>query len=191
VRDDLAWLCRQGWEPAIRRHLRYGGKLIGICGGYQMLGRRIDDPRGVEGAPGSCAGLALLDLETRLETHKQLRNVCGRLSFADAPVEGYEIHAGVSRGQALERPVAHLEGRSDGALSEDGQILGSYLHGLFENATACRVLLEWAGAGTLPEADYRGRREAAIERLADGVERHFDQAWLLRVFGLERDRGVV
>jgi len=190
VREDLAWLRREGWEPAIHHHLRYGGKLIGLCGGYQMLGRAIDDPQGIEGACGGCAGLGLLDLETRLEPHKQLRNVTGRLAIADVPVEGYEIHAGVTRGEALGRPAIYLPGGSDGAVSEDGRILGTYLHGLFENAAACAALLEWAGAGAMPEQDYRGQREASIERLADAVVRHLDQPRLLEIFGLENGRGV-
>ncbi|MEJ2692400.1 MAG: cobyric acid synthase [Candidatus Thiodiazotropha sp.] len=189
VRGDLAWLRRQGWEPAIRRHLRYGGKLIGLCGGYQMLGERIDDPEGIEGEPGSLTGFGLLELETRLEPHKQLRNLAGRLAIADAPVEGYEIHAGVSRGAALARPAIHLKEGDEGALSEDGQILGTYLHGLFENSAACRALLQWAGAGEAREQDYRVRREAAIDRLADAVERHLDQPRLLALFGLEYVRG--
>ncbi len=190
VHWDLNWLRRLGWEEAIRRHLRYGGKLIGLCGGYQMLGRCIDDPEGIEGEPGSLAGLGLLDLETRLENHKQLHNRVGRLAIVDVPVEGYEIHAGVTRGEALKRPAIHLTDGDEGALSEDGRILGSYLHGLFEHAAACRALLQWAGGGEVAEADYRGRREAAIDRLADAVEQHLDQPRLLALFGLKGNRGA-
>ena len=108
VRSDLAWLRQQGWEAAILRHLRYGGKVIGLCGGFQMLGRRIHDPQGLEGAPGSSEGLGLLDLETTLAPEKQLRNVQGQLSLGQEPVTGYEIHAGVSEGPALGRPALHL-----------------------------------------------------------------------------------
>jgi len=102
VRSDLAYLRANGWETAIARHLRYGGKLLGICGGLQMLGEQVHDPLGLEGAPGSSAGLGLLAFQTRLEQEKQLRNVCGRLALEDAPVSGYEIHAGVTTGPALE-----------------------------------------------------------------------------------------
>ncbi len=137
VRADLAWLRAQGWEQAILRHLRYGGKLIGLCGGFQMLGGSIHDPFGLEGEPGNSAGLGLLAIATTLERHKQLRNVTGRLALDEARVSGYEIHAGVTSGRALERPAVHLEDRSEGALSADGQILGTYLHGLFESAPAC------------------------------------------------------
>jgi adenosylcobyric acid synthase len=183
VRGDLDWLRREGWESAIRRHLRYGGKVIGICGGYQMLGRNIEDPLGVEGSPGSLQGLGLLELETRLERHKLLRNVSGRLAIADAPVEGYEIHAGVSRGEALASPAVYLPEGGEGAVSEDGQILGSYLHGLFENADACHALLWWAGAGEVAEEDYRWLRESAIERLANMVEQHLDLSKLQQILG--------
>jgi adenosylcobyric acid synthase len=191
VRGDLLWLRQQGWEPAIQRHLRYGGKLIGICGGYQMLGRTIDDPLGVEGPPGSLPGLGLLALETSLQGHKQLSNVTARLAIADAPVEGYEIHAGVSRGDALARPAVYLNQGSDGAISDDDQILGSYLHGLFENSSACQALLSWAGMSEVNVEDYRARREAAIERLADALEAHINLVRLQQILGVNTDRRVV
>ena len=191
VRGDLTWLRREGWEAAIQRHLRYGGRLIGLCGGYQMLGSYIDDPEGIEGAPGGLVGLGLLDLETHLASRKQLRNLEGRLAIADVPVEGYEIHAGISRGEALARPAIHLPGRDEGAVSADSQILGTYLHGLFEHPAACRALLQWAGAGWLRQQDYRVQREAAIERLADAVERHLDVPRLFKLFRFEVESGVV
>ncbi|HSC83237.1 MAG TPA: cobyric acid synthase, partial [Pseudomonas sp.] len=129
VRADLAHVREQGWDAAITRHLRYGGKLLGICGGLQMLGTRIDDPLALEGAAGSSAGLGLLDFITVLEVEKQLRNVRGSLILEQAPVSGYEIHAGVSSGPALSHPAAQLEdGRVDGVSSADGQVLGTYLH---------------------------------------------------------------
>jgi adenosylcobyric acid synthase len=185
VRSDLDWLRKQGWEQAILRHLRYGGKLIGICGGYQMLGQQVDDPYGIEGPPGHLPGLALLDLETRLESHKQLRNVQGILTLNGAAVTGYEIHAGLSRGKALLRPAIHLDQQSDGAISEDNQILGTYLHGLFEHRDACQTLLHWAGLEAPIHHDYNKVRETAIERLADTIEHHLDQTKLRRLFNLE------
>ncbi|WKN20362.1 cobyric acid synthase [Azotobacter vinelandii] len=185
VRSDLAFLCEQGWEAAIRRHLRYGGKVLGICGGLQMLGRRIADPLGLEGAPGDSRGLGLLDIDTVLEAEKQLRNVRGRLALEGAPVSGYEIHAGVSRGAGLERPALGLDdGRCDGALSEDGQVLGTYLHGLFESPAACDALLRWAGLREVASPDYHALRERDIERLADLVEAHLDGARLRALCGL-------
>lgn len=185
VRADLAWLRRQGWETAIRRHLRYGGKVIGICGGFQMLGKHIHDPYGVEGEAGSSDGLGLFDLETTLERDKQLRNVRGALALAQAPVTGYEIHAGATTGPALARPAVHLKHRGDGALSEDGQILGTYLHGLFESPLACAALLTWAGVGDAQTIDYHALRESSIERLADAVAEHLDTTRLQSIFKRE------
>jgi adenosylcobyric acid synthase len=185
VRADLTWLRANGWETAIRKHLRYGGKLLGICGGLQMLGTRIADPLGLEGAAGESAGLGLLDIATVLEAEKQLRNVTGRLLPGGACVTGYEIHAGVSSGPALEQPAVQLDdGRCDGAISADGQILGTYLHGLFEGLEACAALLRWAGLDAVQTVDYHALRERDIERLADLVEMHLDTPRLRALCGL-------
>ncbi|MBB4817636.1 adenosylcobyric acid synthase [Pseudomonas alcaligenes] len=190
VRADLAFLRQQGWDLAIARHLRYGGKLLGICGGLQMLGERIDDPHGLEGPAGSSVGLGLLAFDTVLEPEKQLRNVRGYLGLENAPVSGYEIHAGVSRGAALEQPAVRLDdGRADGAMSVDGQVLGTYLHGLFEGAEARDALLRWAGLAEVQAVDYPELRERDIERLADQVERHLDTDLLRRLCGLEPAHG--
>lgn len=183
TRADLAWLHTHGWDDAIARHLRYGGKMLGICGGLQMLGRVVHDPEGIEGASGSSKGLGWLELETTLETSKQLHRVKGRLAFADASVQGYEIHCGVSRGDALTAPFAQLnDGRSDGAISADGQVMGSYLHGLFDDPQALSALLSWAGLKDATSVDVRALRESSIERLADMVEAHLNthllEQWL-------------
>ena len=182
VQADLAWLRAQGWEAAIRRHLRYGGKLVGICGGFQMLGRSLADPLGLEGAPGARDGLGWLDMETVLEAEKQLVNATGHLDAAfggeAAVVAGYEIHMGVSCGAALQRPALWLasgEGlRADGAVSDDGQILGTYLHGLFDSPDALAALLDWAGLNNAHRVDLAVRREADLDRLADAVETYCD-----------------
>ncbi|MCB1769831.1 MAG: cobyric acid synthase [Candidatus Competibacteraceae bacterium] len=175
TRSDLQRLREQGWDGAIDRHLRYGGKLIGICGGFQMLGQIVHDPAGLEGEPGSSPGLGLLDFETTLEPEKQLHRVAGRLLMEDAEVTGYEIHAGISRGPALDRPALRLDdGRWDGAWSEDGQIFGAYLHGLFDAAPARDALLRWAGLAVRKTPDYRELREAGINRLADAIAEHLD-----------------
>ncbi len=176
VAADLGWLRAQGWEPYLRRHLRYGGKLIGLCGGYQMLGRWLHDHAVIEGHAGSVDGLGFLDCETTMEAEKQLRSVGGRLALDGAPpMSGYEIHMGVTRGPALERPAVRLDdGRTDGAISADGQILGTYCHGLFEKPEALAALLAWAGAGDVAAVDLAARREADIDRLADAVEAAFD-----------------
>jgi len=175
VRADLEWLRAQGWEEAIRRHLRYGGKVIGICGGLQMLGRAIHDPHGLEGAPGSSAGLGWFDYETTLEPEKKLENVTGTLALPGAPaVRGYEIHMGVSRGAALARPAVVLGGLPDGAISADGQLLATYCHGLFDHPEAQAALLAWAGLRDAAPIDLAARREADLDRLADAVEAALD-----------------
>ncbi|MFO2464787.1 cobyric acid synthase [Pseudomonas sp. 15FMM2] len=185
VRSDLAYLRANGWGTAIARHLRYGGKVLGICGGLQMLGKQVHDPLGLEGAAGSSDGLGLLAFSTTLQAEKQLRNVQGRLMLEDVPVSGYEIHAGVTRGDGLAKPAVQLDdGRSDGACSDDGQILGTYLHGLFETPAACSALLRWAGLQDVQEVDYHGLRERDIERLADLVEQHLDTGLLRKLCGI-------
>ena len=185
TRADLAWLREQGWDRAIERHLRYGGKLLGICGGLQMLGRVVRDPQGIEGAPGSSVGLGWLDMETTLQAHKQLHRVKGRLAFADASVEGYEIHCGTSNGAALKNAFAQLDdGRSDGAISMDGQIMGSYLHGMFDDPQALSALLRWAGLQDAVTVDVRALRESSIERLADAVDMHLNTRLLEQWLGM-------
>ncbi|AMB85901.1 cobyric acid synthase [Pseudomonas agarici] len=185
VRGDLAYLRGAGWETAINRHLRYGGKVLGICGGLQMLGEQVHDPLGLEGSAGSSAGLGLLAFSTQLEQEKQLRNVRGHLLLENSAVSGYEIHAGVTTGAALERPAVQLDdGRCDGAQSADGQILCTYLHGLFESPGSCAALLRWAGLEAVQEVDYHALRERDIERLADLVEQHLDTDRLRGLCGL-------
>jgi adenosylcobyric acid synthase len=171
TRADLAWLLRQGWKEAVHRHLRYGGKVIGICGGFQMLGRCVDDPDGVEGAPGQSEALGLLELATTLTLEKRLAQVSGTCVFdaasRGAAVDGYEIHMGVSSGLALARPAFDIDGRPEGACSEDGQVLGSYLHGMFDKASACAALLHWAGLHSEHAVDAAALREASLDRIAD------------------------
>ncbi len=178
VCHDMAWLKGQGWDRDIQRHLRYGGKLLGICGGFQMLGEAVHDPKAVEGAPGSVAGLGLLEMETTLEPEKQLCNISGQLTLESAPVKGYEIHAGVTTGPALERPLVSLEGRVDGACSGDGQVIGTYLHGLFEAPAACAALLRWAGLEQPISVDHQQIREQGIDRVADAIEACVDASVL-------------
>ena len=185
VQADLHWLREQGHEVTIQRHLRYGGKLIGICGGFQMLGRQLHDPLGLEGAPGSQDGLGLLDCETSLEPEKQLRNVTGNLQLPGTPaVAGYEIHMGVTRGAALANAALRCaDGRADGAQSGDGRIIGSYCHGLFDHLDALSSLLAWAGMTAPLTADFALRREADLERLADATEAALDWQVLDRLIG--------
>jgi adenosylcobyric acid synthase len=174
VRADLDWLRAQGWEDVLRRHLRYGGKVMGVCGGFQMLGTVLRDPLGLEGPAGDSAGFGWLDMETVLEPEKQLAQAEGELDWCGAAVTGYEIHMGVSTGPALRRPVVRLGERSDGAISADNQVLGTYLHGVFDHPAACDALLAWAGLAAPATPDYRALREAHLDRLADAVEEHLD-----------------
>lgn len=186
VRDDLAWLRANGWEQAIARHLRYGGKVLGICGGYQMLGRRISDPNGIEGAPGAVAGFGYLPITTEMQAGKTLRQVTGTLKLEDREcgIAGYEIHNGISVVEEPYRIPIHLTGTGpDGCLSEDGQILGTYLHGLFDTPTACNNLLAWAGHRAAAAPDLAQLREQTIDRLADTLEQHLDLSALDGIVG--------
>ncbi len=184
VRADMQHLQAQGWQAYLQKHLRYGGKLMGICGGLQMLGTQIHDTHGIEGEPGSIQGFGLLDLQTTLEQHKQLHIVSGRISQGDVAVTGYEIHAGVSTGSALQQPFAQLDdGRMDGAISTDGQISATYLHGVFDSTAACAALLQWAGLQSVQPFDYIALREQNFERLADTLEAHLDMPRIMQLLG--------
>ena len=176
VQNDLVWLREKNYDAAIARHLRYGGKLIGLCGGYQMLGRMLHDPLGLEGAPGSQSGLGLLECETTLAAEKQLRNVTGALALPGSPaMTGYEIHMGITHGAALANPAVHFAGgNTDGAQSGDGQIFASYCHGIFDHSAALAALLAWAGMKDAAPVDFTARREADLDRLADAVEAALD-----------------
>lgn len=187
VQADLRWLVDLGWDREIRRHLRYGGKVIGICGGMQMLGMALHDPLGLEGAPGSLPGLGLLDFETTLDAQKRLERVNARLCIGTgARATGYEIHMGLTRGAALAHPALEISGRPDGALSPDGQILATYVHGLFDAPGACSALLAWAGLADPVAVDHAALREQSLERLADAIEGHLD---VFALFGPMRSPG--
>ncbi len=174
VRDDLYWLKQQGWPAYLNRHLRYGGKVLGICGGYQMLGRQIHDPQGIEGEAGASAGLGWLDIETVLHREKCLMQRQGRLWHDGITVAGYEIHAGLSTGPDTQRAVIDYGTSQDGARSEDNQVMGCYLHGLFDQAEARQQLLAWAGYRGTTQLDLQEKREQGINMIADAVERYFD-----------------
>jgi adenosylcobyric acid synthase len=184
VRADLAWLKQQGWQQAINRHLRYGGKILGICGGFQMLGESIHDPLGIESESGTTEGLDLLDITTTLSADKHLRNVEGKLCFTDATIKGYEIHAGETSGNALTTPFCELTHGRDGAISADNQIIGTYVHGLFEQTDSLNAILNWAGVSSPQDFDYYALRERDIERLADMIETHLDTQKLLGLCGV-------
>jgi adenosylcobyric acid synthase len=172
TRGDLAWLQSQGWPAYLARHLRYGGKVIGICGGFQMLGRSVADPHGVEGPAGGSEALGLLAIDTELAREKRLALVSAYGMFADGTpvgVRAYEIHMGVSNGEAMDRPAFIIDGRNEGACSLDGQVLGTYLHGVFDHPDACAALLRWAGLRSEHVVDTSALREASLDRIADAA----------------------
>lgn len=179
VISDFHFLRSQGWEPYLQKHLRYGGKVLGICGGFQMLGETIDDPDGIEGERCSAKAFGLLEHTTVLTDTKVLEQVEGRFSFSDTPVCGYEIHAGRTSGPSLALPFIYYsndagQSNPDGAISDDNQIAGTYWHGLLDTPDALQSILTWAGCQTQSTLDYASVREAAIERLADAFEESID-----------------
>jgi len=190
VRSDLSYLRETGWAEKINRHLRYGGKVLGVCGGFQMLGQSIDDPMGVEGELGCSTGLSYLDMNTQLYDKKQLMQRTGFLADKQKIVCGYEIHAGLSLGPALDEPLFFLHPASaqgqasigeskleaEGCISADRQIAGSYLHGLFDHQESREWLLSWAGLESVESFDYMELRETEIQRLADCVAKSMSAA---------------
>lgn len=188
VSADLQWLKDHGWEEQIQRHLRYGGKLLGVCGGFQMLGQQLLDPDGIEGDCVEKDGLKLLDFSTTLYPQKQLHRVEGKMTLPGSPViSGYEIHAGLSQGPDLQRPLVELPDRHDGVISADGQIAGTYLHGLFESPQACDAILAWAGLDqATPAIDFNVLREEGINRMADAVEAAIGLNKIVEILSLNR-----
>ena len=176
VQADLQSLRNFNWDQSIAKHLRYGGKLLGVCGGFQMLGQNIHDPNGVESSVAHSQGLAYLPVDTVLKQHKQLRKIAGQLSWG-AAIRGYEIHCGDSSSSS--KPFCLLEdGREDGVISADGCVAGTYLHGLFDCPGAADAILAWAGLSDGGAIDLQQKREQQLERLADCMEEHFDQDFL-------------
>jgi adenosylcobyric acid synthase len=178
---DLRALRDEGWDIDIAAHRRRGGFVLGLCGGYQMLGRTIADPLGVEGPAGAIDGLGLLDVDTVLTGDKQVIEAHG-VSLADkSPLRGYEIHLGETTGPDTARRFAELyDGRLDGACSADGRVIGTYLHGLFADDTQRAGWLERLGGQSLLP-DHRGSIEAVLDALASHLEAHIDIDALLRI----------
>lgn len=179
VRNDLAHLRSQGWDKDIARHLRLGGKVMGICGGYQMLGNTVSDPLGIEGEAGSSIGLGYLDLETELAPEKTLTNVSGCMTLGGQSVDvsGYEIHAGVSKVQS--NPLIMLsDGKTDGAISDCNQVVGTYLHGIFDAPNVPNTFAAWLGIEKVATVDHAQNKQDAIDRIADAVESHINLSLL-------------
>lgn len=173
TRADLAAFREAGWEIDLQAHVRRGGHVLGLCGGYQMLGRLIRDPDGLEGAPGEVAGLGLLDVVTEMQPEKRLALRQGTDRETGAALEGYEIHIGETSGPDCDRAWLEIEGRPEGAASPDGRILGCYLHGLFAADGFRRAFLERLGAQALA-APHATTIERVLDALAEHLEAHCD-----------------
>ncbi|MCW4117129.1 cobyric acid synthase [Aurantimonas sp. MSK8Z-1] len=178
---DLLAFRRNGWDADLHQHVARGGAVVGLCGGYQMLGRRVLDPDGVEGETRAADGLGLLDVETVMEEEKTVREVRAETPVGE-PLQGYEIHMGRTTGSDCARPVALVDGVPDGATSTDGRVFGTYLHGLLAADGFRRRFLQGLGHAA-GEIDYRASIEAALDGVADELERHLDAARLLAIAG--------
>ncbi|MBY5531962.1 cobyric acid synthase [Rhizobium leguminosarum] len=181
--SDLADFRAEGWDRDLQAHVRRGGRVIGICGGYQMLGRMVHDPLGIEGGTLETPGLGLLDVETEMAPEKTVRNSQAHSTeYDDAPLAGYQIHLGITRGPDCDRPSAIIDGAPGGALSANGRIMGTYLHGLFgSDAYRARLLQSFGLSGE--QRNYRESVEQALDEIAEELERHLDPRWLAGLFG--------
>ena len=180
VISDLAFLREQGWSQNIAKHLRYGGKIIGICGGYQMLGKEILDPNNVEGELSYCQGLGYLPISTELKLSKTLTNVKGELCLNQkiVAVQGYEIHAGIStllKGETInKRALLNVKGVMQGLISDDEQVTGCYLHGLFDTPEALKLIIAWSGSIIGNSTSVAELEEIAIDRITTACEKFLD-----------------
>ena len=181
VLQDCQLLQETNWQQDINKHLRYGGKLFGICGGFQMLGKTLHDPLNIESNNGSIIGLGLLNFSTELREEKQLKQVSGEFNFGGIKgnIQGYEIHCGISTGPALSQHFStisdqHKQSYTEGVVSPDQQIIGSYIHGLFEHKDSLQAILAWVSGQQVVEQDWSKIREQELDRFADCLEQHID-----------------
>ncbi len=179
--SDLAFLRSQGWDVDIAAHVRRGGWLLGLCGGYQMLGRRLGDPGGLEGSAGDVPGLGLLDIETDIGATKRLAEVSGLDPASGAAVSGYEMHMGITDGPDRGRPMLHLDGRPEGAVSADGRVMGCYVHGLFAADAFRRAFLSRLAGRAVGGVAFEAEVERVLDALADHLETYLDLDALLAV----------
>jgi adenosylcobyric acid synthase len=173
TRGDLAFLRAQGWDIDLFAHHRRGGHILGLCGGYQMLGKRVSDPDGIEGSPGRTRGLGLLDVTTVMTPEKSLTRVIAVHADTIQPIDAYEIHIGRTKGRDCRRPFARVDGKREGAVSADGRVHGSYLHGLFASDAFRGAFLARLGIAASDEC-YREKVESALDALAEHIEQHLD-----------------
>jgi adenosylcobyric acid synthase len=178
TRGDLAFLRAQGWDIDLLAHYRRGGHILGVCGGYQMLGGSVADPDGIEGPAGETRGLGLLDVTTVMTEQKTLTRVTAVHAATNQPISAYEIHIGHTDGPDRTRPFALLDGAPEGAVSSDGRVYGSYLHGLFASDDFRRAFLAQLNIAATDQP-YGARVESALDALADHIESHLDVDGLL------------
>ncbi len=171
---ELAFLRAQGWDHDILAHARAGGRVLGVCGGYQMLGRRVLDPAGVDGPPGAADGLGLLAVETTMDGEKTVRRAQGRCALGGEPVSGYEIHMGRVEGPDLARPMLHLDTGAEGARDESGRVEGTCLHGLFANDAWRRSWLARTGSGTDTSWSHDVTIDCALDEIATDLSTMLD-----------------
>jgi adenosylcobyric acid synthase len=179
TRADLDFLRQQGWDIDIAAHIRAGGHVLGICGGYQMLGGLVADPDGIEGKAGQTQGLGHLTVTTRLEGVKQLRLETATDAISNLPLTGYHMHMGTTSGPDTFRPFAHIDGVPEGARSADGKIMGTYLHGLFAADAFRRQFLANLGISADPLLDFDAMIDQTLDDLATHLETHLDLDALL------------
>ena len=183
--SDLTFVRDQGWDIDLKAHVRRGGRVLGICGGFQMLGRTVSDPEGIEGFAGVAEGLGLLDIDTVLTGAKILRPCRGRTIVGDGVYEGFEMHMGRSWGPGLARPLLRGEdGSVEGAVSADGRVMGCYVHRLFDAGPGRAALLAQLGASSRA-IDHGVAVDAALDEIAAALETHLDIASLARLAGLQ------
>ncbi len=178
---DLDFLKANGWDTDIQAHIRRGGHVLGICGGYQMLGNKISDPNSLEGAAATADGLGLLDVETVLEPEKNTNLVRAIHAETGLAVNGYEIHLGATSGPDRVRPFMLRNEEPEGACSEDGRICGTYLHGLFSDDTFRKAYLDNLGVMQTEHFNYEQTVEQTLDELAEHLEKHLDLDALLNI----------
>jgi adenosylcobyric acid synthase len=178
TRGDLDFLRRQGWDIDLHAHVRRGGHVLGLCGGYQMLGQSVADPDGIEGLAGETPGLGLLDVTTVMSPEKSLTRVRATHAGTKQTIEAYEIHIGRTEGKDRARPFAFVDGAPEGAISADERVHGSYLHGLFTSDDFRRAFLAQLGVAASNEG-YGAKVEGALDALAEHIEKHLDVEGLL------------
>jgi len=194
VIGDLTHLKQQGWPEKINRHLRYGGKLLGVCGGFQMLGQTINDPQGIESNQLSIDGLGFADFSTELTENKQLKQIQGQSCFSEtiADFKGYEIHCGESSGKALNTPAFEISSgdqkqkRYEGFISADNQIMGTYIHGLFDSSEMNKAIFDWINPkhNINQGFDLDAHRERQLNQLANTLTTHLDIEKIKQILGI-------